>query len=489
MKKPIKYLFTLAVPLALAAAFAMRTLPFGAGGDDAYVYETVPAKTGDIKKIVSTSGPVRALVTVSVGSQLSGQIDRLSVDYNSEVKEGDVLATIDDRSFKAKVAQANADLAAARASLLNQQALVSKAEAVLENADRTVTRQATLQKKGYSSTATLDGAERDAATAKADLAIAKAQIENAKAVIAQREAALRSAEVDLERTRIVSPIKGTVISRSIDLGQTVAASFQAPELFKIAQDLRLISIEAQVNEADVGAVAEGNPVEFSVDAYPDRTFHGKVTQVRLSATELSNIVTYTVIVEAENKDRKLFPGMTANAQIAVAEKGDVLRVPNDALRFRPRGETAEVQTRDGNRGGGRQVERLKTDLNLTDAQEQAVRATMQKLFAERSGGGGLGGGGAPSPSDRQAMRQKMQNAIEKTLMPLLTDAQRPLFENWKRGRETTTVGTVYVLDPATQAPQRRVVRLGVADDQFAEVVGGQLTAGDNVVIRARQVKN
>ena len=157
--------------------------------------------------------------------------------------------------------------------------------------------------------------------------MAKAQIESAKAVIAQREAALRQAEVDQERTKIVAPINGTVISRTIDVGQTVAASLQAPELFKLAQDLKLIRLEAQVNEADVGSISEGNSVSFTVDAYPERTFEGKVTQVRLSATELQSVVTYTVIIEASNDDRKLFPGMTANVQIEAAKKDGVLRIP------------------------------------------------------------------------------------------------------------------------------------------------------------------
>ena len=288
----------------------------------------------------------------------------------------------------------------------------------------------------------------------------------------------------------MSPINGTVISRSIDLGQTVAASFQAPELFKIAQDLRLIRIEAQVNEADVGAVAEGNAVTFIVDAYPDRTFKGKVTQVRLAATELNNIVTYTVIIEAANDDRKLFPGMTANVQIAVAEKDDVLRVPNDALRFKPRGEAGGNEGRPGGGRGGedrgeRQLSRLKNDLGLDEQQETAVRAALAKAFEERRD--------APSgldmqpPRDPQAARQKVQAAIEQTLAPLLNDEQRPLFEKWKRGLENTKAGSVYVVDNSN-SPERRFVRLGISDDQFTEIVGGQLAEGERVIVRGRDAR-
>lgn len=483
MSKPLKYLFTLAIPLAIAGFFAMRALNPQGGAGGALTYEAVPASKGPIRKLVSTSGPVRALVTVSVGSQLSGQVDKLTVDFNSEVKAGDVLATIDARSFDAKVAQAKADLAAARSGVLNQEAALVKAKAVLANADKAADRQETLQSKGFAATATLDTAKRDAAIAKAEIEVAKAQIESAKSVIVQREAALKLAEVDLERTRIISPINGTVISRSIDLGQTVAASFQAPELFKIAQDLRLIRIEAQVNEADVGAVMEGNPVTFSVDAYPDRNFEGKVTQVRLSATELQNIVTYTVIIEAANNDRKLFPGMTANVQIAVAQKDDALRVPNDALRFRPRGEAADAQGGGGNANnrGERQISRLKNDLLLTETQEAAVREVVTKLFAGRKSGPA---GVDAAVSDPAAARQKMQAAIEQTLGPLLTDEQRPLFEKWKRGRENTKSGAVHVLANGN-TPERRFVRLGISDDQFTEIAGGQLLEGDRVIIRAR----
>ena len=446
----------------------------------AVAYDTVEAAKGPIRKLVSTSGPVRALVTVSVGSQLSGQIDKLSVDFNSEVKEGDVLATIDNRTYASKVAQAKADLAVAKAALSNQEATLKRGEAVKLQAERSNDRQETLQKKGFATTVAVDNAKRDVDVAKADIEVARAQIESAKAGIAQREAQLKQAEIDLERTRIVAPINGTVISRTIDEGQTVAASLQAPELFKIAQDLRRIRIEAQVNEADVGAVQEGNTVMFTVDAYPDRTFEGKVTQVRLSATELANIVTYTVIIEASNNDRKLFPGMTANAQIEVAKKDSVLRVPNDALRFKPRGDGAEPQ---GNRSE-KMLVRLKTDLQLTDAQETALREEFKKLAPPKPSGPTAQ---ADPVADASAMRQRMQSAIEKTLLPTLSAEQRPLFDKWKRGRENTKAGAVYVLDAAGN-PERRQVRLGIADDQFVEIFSGQLNEGERIVLRIHETK-
>ncbi len=488
MASALKYLFTLGLPLALAGIGATWMLAPELAREQAVNYDAVAANHGVIRKVVSTSGPVRALVTVSVGSQISGQVDNVNVDFNSEVKEGDVLATIDPRTFEARVAQARADIASAKAALINQEAALSKAEAVKVNAERTRDRQQSLQGKGYASTAALDTARRDADVAVADIAVVKAQIESAKAGIEQREAALKQAQIDLERTKIMSPIKGTVISRTVDPGQTVAASLQAPELFKIAQELERIRIEAQVNEADVGAVADGNQVQFTVDAYPERTFIGKVTQVRLAATELNNVVTYTVIIEASNEDRKLFPGMTANVQIEVAKKDEVLRIPNDALRFRPRageGEAANDRGSGSGNRGERQIARLKNDLELTDEQEATLREQLQKLFAQRNspnGGGQMGGGGGDV--DPSAMRQRVQATIEQTLGPVLSEAQRPLFEKWKRGRENTKSGSVYVLNDKGQ-PDRRFVRLGISDDQFTEIVGGRLKEGEQVVLRTR----
>lgn len=484
MAKPLKYLFALGLPLAAAGLGVLWMMNPLAPGKAKLTYDTAIAAKGMIRKVVSTSGPVRALVTVSVGSQLSGLIEKLNVDYNSEVKEGDILAKIDDRTFASRVAQAKADLLAAKAGLVNQEAALKKAEAVREQAERNLSRQKTLQQKGFAATATLDNATRDIEVAKAEAAVALAQIETAKAQIAQREAALRQAEIDLDRTKIIAPINGTVISRTADVGQTVAASLQAPELFKIAQDLRRISVEAQVNEADVGQVAEGNPVTFTVDAYPDRIFQGKVTQVRLAATELQNVVTYTVIIEASNDDRRLFPGMTANVQIEVAQKDNALRVPNDALRFKVKGE-AEAQGTSPQARMERTISRLKNDLMLTDDQEKLLREELQKVSASRSNGA-TGGANTPDP-DPSAARQRTQATIEQTLVATLSEEQKPLFEKWKRGRETTKAGSVYVMDDSG-TPERRFVRLGISDDQFTEIVGGQLAEGERVVVRAREAQ-
>lgn len=504
MTNRLKALFTLAVPVAGLAVAAWWLPSMVGGGGPSLTYDTAEVTRGSIRKIVSTSGPVRAVVTVSVGSQLSGQIETLKADFNSEVKAGDEMATIDDKTFVSKVAQAKADLAAARAMLTNQEAALTKAQAVRTSAERLVTRQEALAAKGVAAQATLDNAQRDRDVAEADIAVARAQIENAKATILQREAQLAQAQIDLDRTRIRSPINGTVISRTIDVGQTVAASLQAPELFKIAQDLRHIRIEAQVNEADVGAVREGNLVEFTVDSYPERTFTGKVTQVRLAATELNNVVTYTVIIEAANDDRKLFPGMTANAQVESLRKDGALRIPTDVLRFKPR-EGAATVTASTQRGERQQqmVERLKGTLQLTDAQVQRLSQELKAVFAARPANGPSGGTAAGSPfGGRRAAAPsatgtgdgagggRVMQQVEQIVASVITDDQRPAFEKWKAERVARPARngarpvTVWVLN-AEQMLEPRQVRIGASDDQFAEVLGGGLKEGDRVVLRAR----
>lgn len=493
MRRRLSSLFTLAVPVAAIGLGALWLMgPNASTGR--VVYETTPASKGQIRKIVSTSGPVRALVTVSVGSQLSGQVDDVNVDFNSEVKPGDILATLDTKTFAAKVAQAKADLAAAEAALANQEAAMNKSKAMLQAAETNVTRQEGLAEKRLSPQLTFETAIRDRDVAKADIAVAAAQVNSAHATIAQRKAALDQTMIDLERAEIRSPIDGTVISRTVDPGQTVAASLQAPELFKIAQDLSRIRIEAQVNEADVGAVAEGNTATFTVDAYPDRQFQGRVTQVRLAATELNSVVTYTVIIEAANEGRKLFPGMTANVLIVSATRDGALRISNEALRFKPKTEIAATERQRGEgRGpgdrGAQMIERLKTEMSLTDAQVDAVKQVMEQLGKEMRQSSEQPNfiGGGPG-RDRGEFRQKMMSRIEQALAPLLTDSQRSAFQRWKEGREAVRPAVLWVLGK-TGLPEQRNVRVGLADDQFTEVVGGDLADGEPVIIRARDVKS
>ena len=314
---------------------------------------------------------------------------------------------------------------------------------MLKQAERTIERQKTLAAR-ISAQAALDTALRDTEVAAAEIAVARAQIENAKAQVAQRRAQLDQAQIDLDRTRIVSPIDGTVISRTVDPGQTVAASLQAPELFKIAQDLRRIRIEAQVNEADVGVVAEGNDVVFSVDAY-ERQFEGRVTQVRLAATDLRNVVTYTVIIEAANEDRRLFPGMTANVQIEAARREGVLRVPNVRCAIARAANAVPGAGAAGRDTGERQIERLRGELRLAPEQETALREGLSSMFAElqRSGQGGPGSG----QGDPLAMRQRVTARIEQVLRADAVRRAAPALREVEARARATRMATVWVLAP------------------------------------------
>ncbi len=486
MKKRFGSLFTFALPLAVVGAAAAWLFKgdVGLAPKTGVVYETVAVSKGQVRKVISTTGPVRALVTVSVGSQLSGLVDSVKSDFNSTVKPGDIMATLDRKTFAARVAQAVADVASADAALINQDAAAAKADAVLRLAEQTFARQKGLSAKGLSTQNSFETATRDLEVARADIKVAKAQIESAKATIQQRKAQLNQAQIDLDRTEIRAPIEGTVISRTVDPGQTVAASLQSPELFKIAQDLSRIRIEAQVNEADVGAIAEGNPVTFTVDAYPDRSFNGRVTQVRLAATEINNVVTYTVIIEAANEDRKLFPGMTANVEIEAAKREDVLRVSNDTLRYKPK-VSAKESGHDSSDRTKRLIDRLKGEIALTAVQETAVLDALKKLSDETkasSSGASMGG----PPIDFGAMRQRINARVEQALRPLLSDDQQKLFERWKQGRETSKTATLWVIG-SDGKPEAQFVRLGLADDKFSEVLGDKIPEGANIVVRAREV--
>ena len=299
-----------------------------------YTFATV--ETGDIRRIVSASGTISPLVTVEVGSQLSGQIAELNVDFNSVVKKGDVLARIDPASFQARYQQTRAELEVAKSNVAVSDAGVTQAEATMRRDERELGRKRALVERGHIYEAELDIAQVTYENAVAQLEIAKAQLVNARAVVIQREATVEQTRVDLERTDIRSPIDGIVIERAIDIGQTVAASFQAPVLFRIAENLRRIQVEADVDEADIGQLRQGRPVSFRVDAHPDERFTGEVAQIRMSPEEIQNVITYTVIIFADNPDLKLLPGMTANVEIITGERRDVLRVANGALRFRPR---------------------------------------------------------------------------------------------------------------------------------------------------------
>jgi HlyD family secretion protein len=323
-KKAIIISVIAAVIIAAGLFFFLK----GKGNNMAYKTEKI--SRGEIKSIVTATGTVNAVTTVSVGTQISGTIQKLFVDYNSPVKKGQLLAQIDPATVQAQVDQARANLWSAKATM-------EKAAVATLDARRTYQRNKELFDQNFIAKSDLDTAETNVHSAEAQQKVTQAQV-------GQAQAALKIAETNLQHTNILSPVNGIVISRSVDVGQTVAASFQTPTLFSIAQDLTKMQINTSVDEADIGRVQTGQKVSFTVDAYPDTVFAGKVSEVRNAPTTVSNVVTYDVIIQVDNPQLKLKPGMTANVSITIETRSNILRVPNAALRFKPAEEI--VKTRD-----------------------------------------------------------------------------------------------------------------------------------------------
>jgi len=377
------------------------------GRKDAAAYRTEPVTRGPISEVVNATGDVSAIVTVNVGSQVSGIIDKLSVDFNSTVKKGQLLATLDPRLFQAQLEKADASLESAKAN-------VEKAEAALADSERILKRDVELRAGNLIAQADVD-------TASATRDANKAALSAAKATVLQAKADRDMAATNLAFARITSPIDGIVVSRNVDVGQTVAAAFQAPTLFLIANDLTKMQILANIDEADVGKVHEGLDAKFTVDAYPGETFTGSIREVRQAPTTIQNVVTYPAVIDAPNPDHKLRQGMTASVTITSARKEEALRVSNAALRFRPED---------------------------TGATEAAPAQPQQ----QRAGG---------TPMARGA-----------------TAASRGRPEGVAAGPGRP--GRVYKLD-ATGKPVPAIVRVGLSDGQRTEVLDG-LAEGDKVVV-------
>lgn len=302
---------------------------FGFHAGDAPVrYRTGKVEKGDLRVTVAATGTVQPLLLVQVGTQVTGTIQKLNVDFNSKVKANEVVALIDPAPFQAKVDQD-------KASLVKAQADVIRVKAMLTQADKELARAKELQKKEL-----ISGSDLDTAVANYDSLTAQVKVSEASVVAAQAQ--LDSSMVNLRYTTIISPIDGVVISRNVDVGQTVAASLSAPTIYVISDDMKKMQIQASVAEADIGRIKDGMDVTFAVDAYRNDKFKGKVSQIRLSATTVQNVVTYTVIIDAENKGGKLLPGMTANVLFEVAQFDAVLKIPNAALRFTPPDQMAAV---------------------------------------------------------------------------------------------------------------------------------------------------
>jgi HlyD family secretion protein len=403
-----KLVFTVvALLLVGGAGFAYWRM---AGNTEESPFVTTPVQRGNVTQVVASTGTLQAVVTVQVGSQVSGTIDKLFANFNSKVKAGEVVAQLNQDKFKAAVDQARANLIAAQSSF-------AKAKVSVEDAGRTLARTRELRKRELTAQSELDASQtaHDAAVA---------QLEVNKAQVAQAQAAVNQVMVDLNNTVIRSPVDGMVISRNVDVGQTVAASLQAPTLFTIANDLSKMEVHTNVDEADVGNVWQGQEVTFTVDAFPVRRFRGKVYQVRNAPINVQGVVTYNAVVRIDNQELLLKPGMTANVQFLVSRKEDVLTIPNMAMRFKPPDQKDEAQ-------------------DLLRQERGRVASPVGTRRTSRSGGAGASGA---------------------------------------RGNRRVTI---YVLKGNKAQPLE--VQLGITDGSKTEVIAGTLNEKDPVIIATSSV--
>ena len=497
-------------------------------------FRTQAITRGPITSAVSATGNLNAVITVQVGSQVSGQIKELFADFNSQVKRGQLIARIDPSTFEAKVSAARADLDSAEAAVLNQRAQLERARADADNAraalasgkaqtaksgvalvdaKRDLARKTDLFGKGLiarsdldsaqalhdSSAAQLDSnrAQEQAQTsairsAEAQLRVVEAQLKSSEATVRQKRAALQQSQVDLEYTSIRAPVDGVVILRNVDVGQTVAASLQAPTIFTIAQDLTKMQIDTNVDEADIGRVRESQAVTFTVDSFPSQTFQGQVVQIRKSPKPVQNVVTYNVVISVDNPDQRLLPGMTANVRIVVENRADALKVPNTALRFRLPGEEPPPPPRTGalpGRPGGERRPggglppleeiraRLVQELKLTEDQQKKIDPILEE---SRAAFQGL----ARVPAERRrAAAQQIREEARKKIRALLTTEQQARYDQMPVGQPARggSTGRVYVLD-ADGKPKAVSIQLGVTDGTFTEVLTGDLKDGQEIII-------
>ncbi len=522
-------------------------------------WRTAKVDRGAIVAAVSATGTINPISTVIVGSQMSGLVKEIRVDFNSRVKAGDVVARLDDTQVRARLEGARADLAQAqaqvavqqaqrlknaadaeraRAQLADVEAQLKRLDLVIADAEKTFQRQSELNARGVASAVTLQQAKTALDTQRAQRASAQAQIGSAKAAIAaleadakvieaqglaaqataqQRGAVVKQIEVDLSNTEIRSPVDGVVVQRQIELGQTVAASLQAPTLFLIAEDLVRMEIYANIDETDVGRVREGQTVSFTVNAWPARTFEGRLKLVRLGSQTVQNVVIYTAIVSVENPRLELRPGMTASLRIVTDRRENVLRVPNAALRWRPPSAApaspaapanplggglaggpgggfgppggASAQGGAGGRAMADFAEAIKSELKPDAAQQKRI----DEIIASARGrfAGAMGGGEGAARGERlRDIRQQIAREIEATL----TDAQKPLFAALSQrlsaqrggagGRAAAAngqPGRVFIAG-ADSEPQPVALTLGASDGTMTEVLGGSLAEGQDVIV-------
>lgn len=464
-------------------------------------YRTTPVERGDIRVAISATGTLSAISTVTVGSQISGQVTDVLVDFNSQVKKGDVLARIDPSTYEAQIEQGTAQIASAHASL-------AQARATLRNAELDYQRKADLGKQKLV-------AQSDVDLARSALDQARAQVNSSQAQIRQQTASTQTTRVNLQRTVITSPVDGVVLTRTIEPGQTVAANFSAPELFTIAEDLSKMKIELAVDESDIGQVKVGQVVSFTADAFADRQFKGTVEQVRLAATTTNNVVTYPVVVTVDNSDGTLLPGLTVNAEIEVSKRDKVLKVSNAALRYKPAANgtgAAQPPAQGPQRVGGssitddlaRTVAELKVNPQQQAAFDAAVAAVRERQAARQAqvaqgGGNSMFGGGRGGPQGmvvigsgsgagamQAQMRQRMAERFQQDFAVFragLDDAQKRRWDTALGALLNAKRASIYRL--VDGKPETVMVRIGASDGTATEVSGGGLKEGDQIVTGER----
>ena len=496
-------------------------------GDPRQKFRRVKVERGEISQVVTATGTINPVITVLVGSQVSGTIKALYADFNSQVKEDQVIAQIDPALFEGQVDQgkanvqnaqaglqnADANLQSAQAGFVNAQAGLEtsranlvKAEVAVVDAKRTLDRNVGLMQRNVIAQAALDTAQvnYDSAvaqkeanraqveqakaqveSARAQVETAKAQVESAKAQIEQAKASLMISETNLRYATIRSPVNGTVISRNVDVGQTVAASLQAPTLFSIAKDLTRMQVDTNVSEADVGRLEVGQDATFTVDAYPERTFRGRLSEIRIAPTTIQNVVTYDIVIQVDNKDVKLKPGMTANVSILIAHREGVLKIPNSSLRFQPSagGKEEAKEKKEGPSQPGQQwVERLNRELNLSEEQrsrvEEAFKSLRQEIQTVRQ-----------TAAKPEEARTRVQALLRQKIGGLLTEDQRRKLSEMSNAStgEVRRSGRVWILSPEGK-PVPVAISLGITNGTYSEVLSGDLQEGAEVIVEESSAK-
>ena len=491
-------------------------------------YRTSKIERGNIQASVSASGAVNPVTQVSVGTQVSGQIKELYVDFNSEVKAGQLIALIDPETFEYRVRSAQADLDSTRAQVLTAQAnvassiaQVSRAKLDLTEAQRDLERQQLLVDKQFVTQSVADKARalvgnlgESVKVAEAQMAVTNAQVKSAQASVAQRESSLAQARIDLARTKITSPVNGIVIKRSIEKGQTVAASLSSPELFVIAQNLQDMQVDASIDESDVGKIRTGQKATFTVDAFAGQTFEGEVRQVRKAAQNVANVVTYTAVIGFSNNGGRLLPGMTANVRVITEARENVLNVANAALRMKIAGTepaalpaaatgqggaggaapatpsipSTSSPAMDAGAGGGNPATQFRNlmvaQLALSPAQIEKVDAiyadARPKMMTLRD---------LPQ-EERGKAREKITAEIRAQLRDQMTPEQKPKFDALVAASASRQVtrGKIYLMG-ADGKPKAYNVRLGITDGSSTELIvtpnspdAAELVVGAAVII-------